>query len=399
MQLPLPDVQFRDLHELFLDHMREKSNGASFVSFRHPFFRSSETDFKREACLIGRKALRLPWTRRDIGSGTILTAVRAACEEPSSGNLLEHNYGHWSGSSQALYRIGPRGPKAHREFERLLFDWFCGASSRPAVFRSAFEALAEFLRVERLGQRWEFLTYLAFLRDPKRYFTVRATYAERLLRHFGYKDKIARRVDWRRYEVVLSLAEALRVRLRVYGPCDIIDLQSYMWVVSNLVDDLSAWRRKRKKRKRTAAAMDSDAEMQRRASLALDRERRGLAGECYVVSAERKRLTADGRADLANLVVPVSFAGQERAYDVLSFESDGRERFIEVKTTVRDGEIGEGCWLAEAQRDFATKNPTWCVYRVSAIDGVPIHQNLGNIVAEKSAGWKLSVSNWFASPG
>lgn len=70
----------------------------------------------------------------------------------------------------------------------------------------------------------------------------------------------------------------------------------------------------------------------------VDREARnrslGAAGEEFVLAFERYRLHAMGEKRLSDRVDHVSKTkGDGLGYDVLSFESDGRERFIEVKTT------------------------------------------------------------------
>lgn len=60
----------------------------------------------------------------------------------------------------------------------------------------------------------------------------------------------------------------------------------------------------------------------------------GLAGEAFVVQFEHWRLAGMGQHRLADRVEHVSVSkGDGLGYDILSFESDGRERLIEVKTT------------------------------------------------------------------
>lgn len=60
----------------------------------------------------------------------------------------------------------------------------------------------------------------------------------------------------------------------------------------------------------------------------------GLAGEEFVVHFERWRLIERGKQGLADKVEHTSkVRGDGAGYDVLSFEENGRERFIEVKTT------------------------------------------------------------------
>ncbi len=62
----------------------------------------------------------------------------------------------------------------------------------------------------------------------------------------------------------------------------------------------------------------------------------GRKGEEYVVQLERERLTNAGCADLADQVAWVSEEASGHGYDIASFETDGRARWIEVKTTSRD---------------------------------------------------------------
>lgn len=60
----------------------------------------------------------------------------------------------------------------------------------------------------------------------------------------------------------------------------------------------------------------------------------GLAGEEFVLQYEHWRLVELGERRLADRVEHVSVSkGDGLGYDVLSFDTDGRERFIEVKTT------------------------------------------------------------------
>jgi len=60
----------------------------------------------------------------------------------------------------------------------------------------------------------------------------------------------------------------------------------------------------------------------------------GLAGEKLVLEFEHKRLWQAGRKDLANRIEHVANSkGDHLGFDILSFETDERERLIEVKTT------------------------------------------------------------------
>lgn len=91
----------------------------------------------------------------------------------------------------------------------------------------------------------------------------------------------------------------------------------------------------------------------------LEREARnislGLAGENFVVNFEHLRLCAAGQARLADRVEQVSQSrGDGLGFDVLSFEADGRERFIEVKTTAFGKETP--FFISQNEVSFAREN-------------------------------------------
>ncbi|MGY2743517.1 DUF3883 domain-containing protein [Pseudarthrobacter sp. O4] len=70
--------------------------------------------------------------------------------------------------------------------------------------------------------------------------------------------------------------------------------------------------------------------------LEADKRELGLAGELAVVGYETRRLELAGKPKLAAKIDHVSQSqGDGMGYDVLSFDENGRERFIEVKTTRR----------------------------------------------------------------
>lgn len=63
----------------------------------------------------------------------------------------------------------------------------------------------------------------------------------------------------------------------------------------------------------------------------------GSKGEELVLKEEKKRLKKLGKFDLANKVLRVSVDDDSKGYDIHSFEEDGRDRYIEVKTSTSKG--------------------------------------------------------------
>src|SRR6185437_2638137 len=81
----------------------------------------------------------------------------------------------------------------------------------------------------------------------------------------------------------------------------------------------------------------------------------GLAGERRVYESEVSLLNSEGKFDLAKGVKWVSQeVGDGAGYDILSFDNDGEERFLEVKTTI--GHKRTPFYLSRNERDFAEEN-------------------------------------------
>ncbi len=82
----------------------------------------------------------------------------------------------------------------------------------------------------------------------------------------------------------------------------------------------------------------------------------GKAGEERIVLFERTRLNARGRSDLSRKVRWVSEEdGDGAGYDVLSFDNNGKERLLEVKTTI--GHQTTPFFLSDNERSLSQERP------------------------------------------
>lgn len=89
----------------------------------------------------------------------------------------------------------------------------------------------------------------------------------------------------------------------------------------------------------------------------------GLAGELLVMAHEQEWLREAGRNDLAARVEHVALSDSAAGYDILSFNLDGGERFIEVKTTT--GPASTPFYISENERMVSRKHQEqFCLYRV-----------------------------------
>jgi hypothetical protein len=98
-----------------------------------------------------------------------------------------------------------------------------------------------------------------------------------------------------------------------------------------------------------------------------ENRRRGAQGEELVVDYERRWLRQSGRPDLADRVRWTAREdGDGLGYDVLSFDLDGRERYIEVKTTALGAETP--FYISSAELAFAHRHADhYVMYRLYGV--------------------------------
>src|SRR5690606_37067776 len=95
----------------------------------------------------------------------------------------------------------------------------------------------------------------------------------------------------------------------------------------------------------------------------------GDRGEKIVMEIEIKRLEDSGREDLAKKVDRVSLKSDSFGYDILSFDTDGKERYIEVKATA--ARIGPADFFYTANElRIAKEKANYYIYMVNDVTTV-----------------------------
>lgn len=395
----LDEERFRKAHDEFLAFVRGKDEmGTSFDDLRrpfeeHPFFLATEVHYKREARAFAYTVLppRGEWHTWLDEPGRLLNGLYQASFKTT--NLLVVKYGDEDNSASPVYQTLNRSELEQIELERelaLLFD----GPTEPDAFGPRFDRLAGFIRDRRLGCKWDFLAYLAFLADDARYFPVKSSHFQDLLRFYGSDERFAGRVTWDRYQTMLRLAAWIREMLpERYGTPTALELQSYMWVVIyGVLPHLPG--APRRKRANNLQPKDFAEEQKRRRARAANAQDVGLLGEKHCFDHEVARLAAVGREDLARRVRLISFEDESAGYDLLTFDEDGRERHVEVKATSCQQRSGRSFWLSQNECERAELDPSWELWRVWDVRGTGVIEELGNVVAVVPEDWRREVASW-----
>ena len=120
-----------------------------------------------------------------------------------------------------------------------------------------------------------------------------------------------------------------------------------------------------------------------------------LACEKFVVAFERDRLRRAGRDDLAEDVRWVAdLDGDGYGYDVRSFEPDGRERLLEIKTTCGDERTAFG--LTRREVDVAAEKSE--VYRIRQVFHFRNRAQMFEVAPPREEGLLMSAAVFRACP-
>ncbi|MGA9997694.1 MAG: DUF3883 domain-containing protein [Pyrinomonadaceae bacterium] len=125
-------------------------------------------------------------------------------------------------------------------------------------------------------------------------------------------------------------------------------------------------------------------------------EENGYIGEEFVLNYERRRLRRAGKNDLAAKVQWVSLQSVVEGYDILSYEINGDERWIEVKSTSKRGrtfEMSNNEW--RTAMDVGDK---YYIYRVTDVLTSPQVKEYRNPYLLESQGLiQKSPSGWWVT--
>lgn len=296
------------------------------------------------------------WTRKEIGSGDILKRVIAAIELPDN-NLLQWQarQGPDSRAHSRLYDL-QKDVLGRHEVETLFYDLYRNGRADHAIFEGI---------TKLCGKRYELLGYLFFIADPGNYLPIRTRSFDRALAELGVDLKTEGRCGWENYLNFVTVIREVRVRLLAEGIADatLLDAHSFCWILSRheasdhgsdgedaVLMELFEGRLRPYEDSRKFSVND-EALIRDMQGIASRRVASGQVAEDIALKAERNRLCSEGFPDLGEKVESVANR-PGLGYDIKSFESDGSERFIEVKNVSSASRffLSEGEWLNSRER-------------------------------------------------
>jgi hypothetical protein len=194
--------------------------------FRDETYAAWERDYKSEAHdqwsdVLGRDAYRTLLRR-----GEFAAIAAHAVRVESRTNLL------FSFEKMAL-RDAVRSPRGAKAFATGLFDFLYGPAAVPERFERWRSTVGSLPRRQTRVLTWPVLTVFPFIAEPRHHIFLKPKATKTAATAYGFDFQYESRPVWDTYASLLEFAARLRRDLRDLRPRDMIDIQSFIWVIGS----------------------------------------------------------------------------------------------------------------------------------------------------------------------
>ncbi|MFO1440072.1 MAG: DUF3883 domain-containing protein [Verrucomicrobiaceae bacterium] len=320
----------------------EESSGA-FRDFQSGLAYSME-HYKEWLYLEARRRLSVEtWMEKQVGTGAILKRVIQAIEihedKDHRNNIVEWQGRKGPGSKSTLKLLKAQDDSRERpRVEKALWQMY----AMQADSKTCFEQL-----VALLGPRYDLISYLFFIRDWNQFMPVKSSFFPEVFDLLGVPHPMVKRCNWENYSGVMARLREVQRHLQGYNIPNgvrLLDAHSFCWMLGCL-DEPPAETAKDTgflPMRPEAGALpirgqsEHGTTQEQLEEIQRAQRRIGDLAQAIVLEAERKRLAAHGRSDLAGRVRDVSHE-VSLGYDIESFTLEGQRKPIEVKAAAKRG--------------------------------------------------------------
>ena len=325
---------FEIVYSEFNKLSNEKVNDSSIDLKEHPIILKHE-NYKREILKDAKNQLLLnTWKENDIGSGRILRNIINAIYIKSN-NLI-----NWRKQDDF------KKLKANKENEQFLFDFFKSKITDEIAFNDFIE----------IGFSYQLIAYLFFIKNHQKYMPISQENFDKIFSSINIDFKTSHNCSWENYLEYNDIIKQFRKLLSYkYKTVSLLDAHSFLWTYSSRLEkpkkksepkeetQKTENKTTEKPKEKTKLELETykpkkvvDLESLSETSIEIDYIENhrnmmeiGALAEKFVLKNEKDFLNIDF-PELAEKVKLVS-NNPKLGFDVLSYETDGKQKQIEVK--------------------------------------------------------------------
>jgi hypothetical protein len=130
-------------------------------------------------------------------------------------------------------RDAVRTSKGRRDFAVGLDDWISARGDLRGAFERWVEVITRLPRQQTRVASWPVLTVFGFLARPSTHIYLKPTVTRVAADAYGFDLDYSSKPSWKTYASALTFARRVRHDLADLGPRDMIDVQSFLWVLGS----------------------------------------------------------------------------------------------------------------------------------------------------------------------
>lgn len=342
--------KFGEVFDNFHDFIFDESKGEKFTGFSNGYLHKREY-YKQEVkdeslSILGTDE----WDSDLVGKGEILKRIIQTFELESN-NLVgtRRKYGPDSVPHRKMIKAVEDGTNLV-SIEQTIFN----------IFRSEKEPEALFTQmVNLIGKQYSVIAFIFYLKNDRQYLPISTTNFEKAFKILGCNIRLARNCSWANYKSYLGIIRQIKDALEcsMNQQINLIDAHSFCWLLGydgryekwmkrkDLHEkrsiynafEISPVNKTSNKRSLITISANRDGHIDWDKENKIQRIK-GRRAEELVMDFERQRLLKAGQEGLAAKVEDYS-TKYSKGFDVLSWNEDGTERNIEVKSSSSNGFI------------------------------------------------------------
>jgi integrase len=185
-----------------------------------------ERGYKQSACEQWNEILNRRVFRALLQNGEYFEIAARAVRIESKTNLL------FSFEKMAL-RDAVKTEKGARAFAEGLFALLHGAGKIERKFETWCATLAALPRRQTRVLMWTTATVFPFIAQPETHIFLKPNTTRQAALSYGFDFQYVSKPNWETYALLLEFAETIRRDQSDLRPADMIDLQSFIWVIGS----------------------------------------------------------------------------------------------------------------------------------------------------------------------
>jgi len=325
---------FEIVHSGFNKLLTEKIDESKIDLKSHPVIEKHE-NYKYEIIEDAKNQLLLKtWKENDIGSGIILKNIKNAINVKSN-NLID-----WRKKDDF------KKLKANRESEKFLYEFFKSKIKDETAFDNFVE----------IGFSYQLIAYLFFIKNHQKYMPISQEKFDEIFSSINIDFKTSHNCSWENYLEYNDIIKLFRKQLsQRYKSASLLDAHSFLWIYGFQLEEPKEKSEQKKETQKTENKTTEKPKEKPKPELETYKPKKVVdleslsetSNEIDYIENHRKLMEIGELAekivlkseidflspDFPELAEKVRFVSNnpKLGFDVLSFETDGKQKQIEVK--------------------------------------------------------------------